>query len=215
MAALEVRPYRDDDSAALAVLYPTVGAGSPTASLWGDPESEAAIYLFPYVELEPESFFVAVLDGELVGYLAGCVDTAAFPTESARMQAAFARYKPFLRPTAMRFFLRSGVDALRDAVRRVPVAGDFVDPRWPAHLHIDVAEEARGTGAADALMEAWLDRLRWLGSPGCHLQTLRENARGVAFFERMGFRAYGSEAAVPGLRFRGARVRQVTMVREL
>jgi GNAT superfamily N-acetyltransferase len=76
-----------------------------------------------------------------------------------------------------------------------------------------VAPAARGTGAADGLMARWLARLRDAGSPGCHLQTLVENTRAVRFFERMGFARHGPTPLVPGIRYGGERVHQLTMVR--
>ncbi|MBF6439078.1 GNAT family N-acetyltransferase [Nocardia cyriacigeorgica] len=80
--------------------------------------------------------------------------------------------------------------------------------------HINVAPEGRGTGAADAMMRLWFTRLRSVDSPGCHLQTLVQNARAVKFFDRMGFRPHGPRPLVPGVRYQGKRVRQQTMVRE-
>ncbi|MGK8490674.1 GNAT family N-acetyltransferase [Nocardia asiatica] len=210
---MEIRGFAEGDRAALRELFVRAGAGSPTESLWGHAESEAAVYLEPYMDLEPESLFVAEARGELVGYLTGCVDSAAFPGESERIDRAIRRYRVMFRPAAAGFFARSIADAAGAAIRRAPLAGDFRDERWPSHLHINVAPEARGTGAADRLMVRWFERLAEAGSPGCHLQTLVENVRAVRFFERMGFTAHGAEPLVPGLRYRGRRVRQRTMVR--
>jgi len=132
--------------------------------LWGHPASEAAVYLDPYMDPEPESLFVAVIDVALA------------------------------------------------ALRHEPTAGDFADARWPAHLHINVAPEARGTGAAYGLMARWFARLRETGSPGCHLQTVVENTRAVRFFERMGFARHGPTPLVPGIRYGSKRLHQQTMV---
>ncbi|MEU7004944.1 GNAT family N-acetyltransferase [Nonomuraea sp. NPDC046570] len=104
------------------------------------------------------------------------------------------------------------LDMARAGIRREPIAGDFTDTRWPAHLHIAVAPSARGTGAADELMNRRLDRLRQTDSPGCHLQALVENTRAVRFFERMGFVRHGQMPVVPGLRNHGHRLHQQTMV---
>ena len=90
------------------------------------------------------------------------------------------------------------------------------DPRWPAHLHIDLLQEAIGRGAGSALMRIWLDRLRYLKVPGCHLGTLAENHRAIAFFEAMGFRKEGNNPPVPGERTRdGKRLHSQLMVQEL
>ncbi|WP_030173107.1 GNAT family N-acetyltransferase [Spirillospora albida] len=209
---MEVRSFVETDRAELRELFGRVGEGSPTASLWGHLDSEAAIYLIPYMDLVPESLFVATVDGALVGYLTGCPDSSAFPSETERMTRAIKEYKLALRPRTSAFFGRAMLDSVSALLRREPTAKDFDDDRWPAHLHINAAPEARGTGAADALMNRWLERLTRSGSPGCHLQTLVENTRAVRFFERMGFTPYGPTPLVPGLRYNGKRLRQQTMV---
>lgn len=212
---IEVRRFAEADRAQLRELFGRAGEGSPTASLWGHLESEAAVYLEPYMDLEPESLFVAVHDGELVGYLTGCVDSSAFPSESERMDRAIRAYRLVFRRAPAAFFARSMLDMARSAIRREPTAADFVDATWPAHLHINVAPAARGTGAAAELMNQWLERLRSVGSPGCYLQTLVENGRAVRFFERMGFTKHGPTPLVPGLRYEGGRLHQLTMVQSI
>ena len=210
---MDVRPYAEQDRAELRALFEHAGDGSPSASLWGHPDAEAAVYLDPYLDVEPASVFVAAADGRLVGYLVGAVDTARFPGESKRIEAAIRTYRLPFRAASAPFFGRALADAVTAAVRRRPTAGEFHDPRWPSHLHIAVSRPARGTGAAGALMTSWIERLRAAGSPGCHLQTLVENEPAVRFFTRMGFTPQGDATAVPGLRYHGARVHQLTMVR--
>ncbi|WP_267237676.1 hypothetical protein [Mumia zhuanghuii] len=61
-------------------------------------------------------------------------------------------------------------------------------------------------------MAAFQTHVRDAGVAGAYLQTLVENERAVRFFGRMGFRPYGETPRVPGLRYRGDRVRQQTMV---
>lgn len=209
---MEIRTFTEADRKELRELFERAGEGAPTASLWGHPESEAAIYLYPYMELEPESLFLAVRDGVMVGYLTGCVDTASFPGEDKLLEQAIRRHWLLVRPRPMAFFARALIDTAWAAIRRQPTASGFTDPRWPAHLHINVALEARGTGAAEALMRAWQDRLKKVGSPGCHLQTLVENTRAVRFFERMGFIKHGPTPLVAGIRHKGGRLHQQTMV---
>ncbi|WP_314175356.1 GNAT family N-acetyltransferase [Streptomyces winkii] len=208
----EIRTFAEGDRRELRELFGKAGEGSPTASMWGHEESEAAIYLQAYMDLEPESLFVAVVDGALVGYLAGCLRHSEFPRESERIARAIRKYRLVLRPRPAAFLARSVLDMGRAAVRREPTATDFTDERWPAHLHINVMSAARGTGASDGLMNAWFERLRENGSPGCHLLTLEENTRAVRFFERMGFVKHGGTPLVPGLRHDGGRVHQRTMV---
>jgi ribosomal protein S18 acetylase RimI-like enzyme len=119
----------------------------------------------------------------------------------------------FVRPGTAGFLWRSVLDGLRGV--EAP-SGELADPRWPAHLHIDLLPEARRGGVGAALMRAWLARLQSLGVPGCHLVTLHENRTAVAFFERLGFRQYGAPQLLPGMRMPdGARMHQQVMVRDV
>ena len=211
-AGVEIRTFTEADRPALRALFGRAGEGAPTASLWGHEESEAAVYLTPYLDHEPESVFVAVVDGELAGYLAGSLGRGV-PSESARMDRAIREHRLVLRRRPATFFARSLLDLAGAALRRRPTAGELDDPRWPAHLHINLLPHARGTGAAAGLMEHWFARLHETGTPGCYLQTLVENRRATRFFARMGFEGHGPAPAVPGLRYEGGRVHQLTLVR--
>jgi GNAT superfamily N-acetyltransferase len=209
---MEIRTFAESDRAALRDLFGRAGEGSPSASLWGHEESEAAVYLTPYMDLEPDSLFIAVVDGALTGYLTGCLDSSAFPSEAERMKRAIREYRLMFRPKPAAFFARGLFDVAISAIRRQPTAGDFNDARWPGHLHINVLPQIRGAGVGRALMTRWFERLIASGSRGCHLQTLVENSRAVLFFERMGFERRGPTPLVPGIRYRGKGLHQQTMV---
>lgn len=212
MRDMEIRTFAEADRAELRELFGRAGQGAPSESLWGHQESEAAVYLTPYMDLEPDSLFVAVIDGALAGYLCGCLDSRAFPSESKRIEEAIKKYRLMLRPKPALFFARGLLDVAFSAIRRRPTAADFDDPRWPAHLHINVIPQGRSAGVGAALMNKWFARLKETGSQGCHLQTLVQNDRAVRFFERMGFEKYGPTPLVPGLRYHGKPVHQQTMV---
>jgi GNAT superfamily N-acetyltransferase len=212
MAHVEIRGYVPSDRAGLVELFGAAGAGAPGSEVWGHQASLGEVYLTPYLDLEPESAFVAVVDGRLAGYLVGCVDESGFPSEEERTEAVIRKYRLWRRPASRRFFVRAAWDTVLLRVRRQPVAGELADPRWPSHLHIDLLPIGRGNGAADGLMNAWFDRLREVGSPGCYLQTSAENTRAVRFFERIGFVKHGDNPVVPGSRYDGKRMHQQTMV---
>lgn len=211
-AGRAVRRYEPADRDELLELFARAGEGSPTGELWRHTPSEAAIYLTPYLDHEPESVFVAVADGALVGYLAGSLGGGAVPSEEDRMVRAISRYLVFVRPRSVPFFARSTVDGLRAKRAGDAAAGELDDPRWPAHLHVNVAPEARGTGLAHGLVAAFQEHVRAAGVPGAYLQTLVENERAARFFARSGFVPHGETPAVPGLRVDGGRVHQLTMV---
>lgn len=209
---LVIRTFEERDRLALRNLFRRAGDGSPSAALWGDEASETAVYLDPYMDLEPQSLLLAFSDGEMTGYLAGCLDSTRLPSESERVARAITEHRLYRRPSAIRFFALALTDTVIARVRGEETAGDFVDARWPAHLHIAVAPEARGSGVASGLMHQWFSRLAATGTPGCYLQTLAENSRAVRFFARMGFLNHGPALLVPGLRSQSQRQHQQTMV---
>jgi ribosomal protein S18 acetylase RimI-like enzyme len=185
--------------------------GEPADWYWRDSPSFANIWTSYYTDHEPESAFVAELEGHVVGYLLGCVDTNHGPSPVAALTREAIRRVLFARRGTAGFLWRSVWDTVRDG--GVP-AGELNDPRWPSHLHTNLDPVARGRGVGTRLMQAWFARLRSVGSPGCHLGTLHENRTAIAFFERVGFSRYGTPVIVPGMRLRsGARMHLQLMVR--
>lgn len=59
---------------------------------------------------------------------------------------------------------------------------------YPAHLHVNLAAEARGQGVGARLVAAFCDRLSAAGIAGVHIVT-GAGARNVGFYDRQGFRA--------------------------
>jgi GNAT superfamily N-acetyltransferase len=119
-------------------------------------------------------------------------------------------YGLLFRPGTASFLWRGMLDGIKD---KRGAKADFIDERWPAHLHINLLPVTHGTGLGAALMESWLEQLRQSGAPGCHLSTLVENTCAVLFFEKMGVTKYGEPSLVPGMRSRrGERLHQQIMV---
>jgi GNAT superfamily N-acetyltransferase len=62
--------------------------------------------------------------------------------------------------------------------------------RYPAQLHLNLAPQWRGRGLGRALVSAFCDHARELGSPGVHVFTAR-GMRNVRFYESAGFSEAG------------------------
>jgi GNAT superfamily N-acetyltransferase len=65
--------------------------------------------------------------------------------------------------------------------------------RYPAHLHVNLAEAWRGQGVGRALVEAFCAHARAAGAPGVHVFTGR-GMRNVRFYAAAGFAEVGAVA---------------------
>ena len=196
-----IRPYRDEDRRAVRdICFETGYLGAPVVHLWRDQESFADMFSGYYTDREPESAFVAEVDGRVVGYLLGCRDSRRVPSELRVLGHHVVRRGIALRPGTAGFLWRAAADVAGDAVRHQLASPPRFDERWPAHLHIDLLPHGRGRGLGAALVRTWLDLLRSEGVAGCHLGTFAENLPAIAFFESEGFERYGRQELVPGMR---------------
>jgi ribosomal protein S18 acetylase RimI-like enzyme len=214
MAEIDIRPYTPKDRERVRfIVFETGYMGDPVDWLWRDRESFADLFTGYYTDREPESLFVAESEGDVVGYLTGCVDSSRVLGRDMRELLRIIGRGALFRPGLAGFFWRS----IFDVVRGGSISEDVLtDARWPAHLHIDLLPKARGRGVGRRLIDRWLVRLRELGSRGVHLGTFAENRNAIRFFEACGFERHGEPAAVPGFRTReGERMHSQWMVQSL
>ena len=78
--------------------------------------------------------------------------------------------------------------APREEFRSLAYFKSFADitPRFPAHLHINVAHDMRSQGVGEQLIQTFLAYARRHGSPGVHVVT-GAGMRNVGFYERLDF----------------------------
>lgn len=184
-----IREIRADDRDVVARICRVTGRGGEDATGdYLDDDVLADVYATPYLEHSTGFGVVAVGDsGDVVGYLIGTTDTEAFA------QWFTAEWWPRVgegkepRTDADRSLFRGAADPGRMLISNAE--------RYPAHLHIDLLEEARGAGTGRQLVEAALDILRGRGVPGVHLVVAASNVGAVAFYERTGFTALFDDVA--------------------
>ena len=122
----------------------------------------------------------------------------------------------------VRGFVAGDREAVRDISYRTGFMGESAESFWrhkdswadlwtsyytdrePQSLYVATMDDSvvgyLDTAAMTPSTERWLDRLREVDSPGCHLLTLLENRRALRFFEKMGFRKHGDPTLVGGMR---------------
>jgi len=182
-----VRPYRPADLPALYdICLRAADAGQDATDQYPpqDRELVGAIFAAPYAVLEPDLTFV--LDdgqGDVVGYVLGTGDTAAFvkrfrdewlPGVADRWPAPDG--EPASPTEAMAWLLHTPERMVLSELAA-----------YPAHLHIDVLPAFQRGGHGRALMRAFLAALAHKGVPAVHLGMLTVNTPARAFYDRLGF----------------------------
>jgi ribosomal protein S18 acetylase RimI-like enzyme len=198
---INIRPYEARDRQSVRrVCYETGFMGDPVDWMWRDRESFGDIFTGYWTDREPENARVAELDGEVVGYLLGCTDSRKVWNVGKLVARHALRRGLLLRPGTAGVFRRMFTDGISDAIHKNLPPPTYYDERWPAHLHIDLLPVCRGRNVGATLVGGWLQTLKSHGIPGCHLQTMAQNSKAMAFFERMGFEKLGRPKGAPGFR---------------
>jgi ribosomal protein S18 acetylase RimI-like enzyme len=186
----QVRPYRAQDRAAVLQIAADTGFfGAPVEAFMDDRRLMQDAFVAYYLDYEPEHLWIAEADGAAVGYISSSTGERRAAVGKARTAgvAAFRlltfRYR--VGKLSRRYFVRVAGALLR---REYPHA-DLKD--YPAELHINLTEGARGLGLGKKLMNVCLDRMAEAGVPGIHLNTTSMNAVAVRMYEKMGFQLLG------------------------
>ncbi len=151
----------------------------------GDPDLLGHVYVGPYLARGIGTQLVLVDEAGSAGYLLSTDDTGDHEAW------AEANWWPQLRA---RYPLVEGrpVDGTFDAeliglIHRPSLAPPEILDDYPAHLHIDLQDRARGTGFGRLLIERLLLELRERGVAGVHLEVGDDNERAMGFYAHLGF----------------------------
>jgi GNAT superfamily N-acetyltransferase len=160
----------------------------------------AELWIGPYQRLVPAWTYVAEVDGQVVGYLTGCPDTAAF-RRARRLRVTL----PLLIGIALRRYpwntdarrvVTLALRLRRGAESRLTATRPRDDARaYPAHLHMNVEAGYRGHGIGAALMDRYTGDLAAAGVPGVHLFCGDAPRR---FYARQGFTELAAGEISPG-----------------
>jgi ribosomal protein S18 acetylase RimI-like enzyme len=188
MPDLLVRPYLPADRNALfRVAADTAFFGEPVEAFLEDRNIFLDAFYAYYTDLEPEHAWVACADGEVAGFLTGCVDTR----RQQRLWPGTILPKIFARLLSGRYKLgRRTIGYFSGWLGNVLSSGPLqTDLKlFPAHLHINLEAAWRGFGLGQRLMESYLDQLRSLKVRGVHLHTTSQNEAACRLYEKIGFR---------------------------
>jgi GNAT superfamily N-acetyltransferase len=182
---ITIRPFGTHDTEAVhRIGADTAHYGERVERIFDDRRMFIDIFLCPYTLYYADYCWVAEIDGEVIGYLTGCPDTASFtPRLHDALRAAAGRTLRGRYRIRWRT-LRAGIAFVRELQRRpaMPTLRDY-----PAHLHLNLAAPYRGQGTGRRLMQAYLDQCRAAGLPGVHLTTSDQNRVALRLYAALGF----------------------------
>jgi ribosomal protein S18 acetylase RimI-like enzyme len=196
---LEIRRFQPTDIDALYRICLLTGEnGQDATGLYADPFLLGHVYAAPYARHDPDLCLIATMEGVPCGYILGTADSAGFRVWSEE------HWFPVLRE---RYALPDPSETSPDA-RLIRKLHAGYQPHhyaqvYPAHLHIDLLPCLQGRGVGADIMSRFLETLRERGCPGVHLVVSAANARGIAFYEKVGFHLLD---ILPGCRAYGRRL---------
>jgi hypothetical protein len=168
-----VRQYEPRDREAVReICRKTAYRNRGSAAVFEDGELFADYWTSYYTDYEPESTWVLEQDGEVIGYLSGCVDTARHKSVMARKIVPAVVAKAVWRLVTGRYRQRSSRRMLWWMVSRgFREEPRFPVERYPAHLHINLLRQGYGRGNFYKLASQFLVRLEELGVERIHGQA--------------------------------------------
>jgi len=196
-----IRLFEPKDLPALRhICCETADNGRPVESFFLDRSLIADFWTDYYAGYEPGSIWVAEKDGQVIGYLTGCLDEKKFMRTMARRVLPSIIKKNIFRSFIWTpFFLKFVFSNFVAAARRYHKArvSDF---RPQGHFHINLLPESRGEHAGGMLIERFKAQAKAARVQGFRIGVREDNAGGREFFEKLGFRAVDRRFAfrIPG-----------------
>ena len=178
------RSYRDE---VFRIAADSAFFGEPVEAFLDDRRLFCDAQIRYYTEFEADYTWVVCVKNRVVGYVTGCVDTAAQRKRHliriiAPLVGRAFQGKYNLGRKTWRFTRSILGGVLRKEFPKVNYG------EYPAHLHINVDASSRGQGLGQKLMDAYLNQLRKLGIPGVFLGTTNLNKAACKLYEKVGFK---------------------------
>jgi ribosomal protein S18 acetylase RimI-like enzyme len=183
---------------AYRVCLLTGDAGADATPRYQNPDLLGHVYVGPYFAGEPDLALIAADDDGVAGYCLATSDTRAFAAWADR------EWWPSLRAEFPRRSDSTPDADLIELLHEPPSVDTAILDAYPAHLHLDLIERARGSGVGRRLVERQLRQLVAGGAAACHLVAATSNTNAIAFYEHLGWRVLdqGADDTVMGVTLR-------------
>jgi len=176
IANVIVRKYEERDRQNVRHLCVASGIRAyPVSIVFEDEEVLPLLFSDYYLDYEPESCFVAEMDGRVVGYSLGCKDTRRYHRVLARKILPRLYARVLVKLTTLQYRKKCTYDTLwwgmmRSWREHVPIPFKA----YPGHTHTNVDEGSRGKQVGFRLFKAMRKHMVEYGIPGLHTMILEE-----------------------------------------
>lgn len=174
-----VRPFEEKDRESIRAICKKTGQkGHPTRLFFEDEEIIPILFADYYMDYEPESCFVAEVDGRVVGYNVGCKNTAR------KIQVLQTKIYPRLclrilwKILTLQYRKKQTYQTLWWIISR-SWRESFHLPldEYPAHLHLNVDVAYRSGGLGDRLSYTFRQHILERGVRGIHVIVREEEGK--------------------------------------
>ena len=192
MPDLIIRKYKPKDEQAIRrICFDTALYGRPIKKYIKNPILISETFLGYYIRFEPDNILIAEIDGQVAGYLSGCLNTKRYKKIFARrifprLIWIFIFQGYFLKINVWQAAYASVVPALKWNKTHKHLLDNY-----PAHFHIDIDSNFQGQGVGQQLVSQFIKKLEEKKVNGIHLDTATSG--GQHFFIKMGFKVLSKE----------------------
>jgi ribosomal protein S18 acetylase RimI-like enzyme len=188
-----IRKYIPSDRKSVEFIQlETYFLGKPIQKLLDHPE-RLNKELSYYFEQEPESCFVAVDNGKVVGYLLGCLDDKNHEESLSKFlfKSLLRLFElPFMSKKDRRYYW-GPIQMVFMVVLGKAEEAKFKTPKDSGHLHINLLPKARGKGVGSKLLRAFFKYAKSKGVRRIHADSFRTRLNpNSGFWLKNGFKEY-------------------------
>jgi len=188
MNKINIRPYKTEDRGALRTLCCDVAdRGGPIENFFPDRDAAADLLTKYYTDYEPQSTFVALSDGRLVGYVNGCMDNRRYGLVVFWLLTPPLLIKAFKRGIFFRPQIQELLKGMLKNWRRAFVWRKSSFHSHQGHLHIGIAADCRGQQVGQNLVRTLVDYAAGSGVGELTASVHDANKAAGIFFEAQGF----------------------------
>jgi ribosomal protein S18 acetylase RimI-like enzyme len=183
-----IRPYEPRDrSAVREISCDTADRGNAVESFFSGRRVVADLLTRYYTDYEPQTSWVAEYEGQVIGYLAGCLNSRRHFWMMVFCIVPGAVIGAILRGVLWRKETWRLLGAWVRMWRRGGFFKSVLRERYPAHLHINLRQSFRGQHVGQHLIERFIEQVKVAGMRGISVSVREGNSAACRFFERLGF----------------------------